>query len=543
MTEHLNRAGIPHAASGCESALKPLAPGAAVPDHHVRYRSRGSVLIAGDTIDAADVARALAVRAPRLRIALFAPGVDAVPGLPFNISAVGGRIVSLRGHLGCFAAGVRVGPDKVDDAGIFSGNADRHFDLVLDLSREPLLGQSVPAHGYYAPRGDGAALEHAMESLPAQVGDFCKPVYFDYRAELCTHGALGVSGCTRCLDGCDAAAIRSEGDKIAIDPHLCQGCASCALACPTGALRFTQPNAKAPEDALRELAAAQPGRQTLVVHDVAARAQLSGVDDSTVALFEVSPLAACPDTLWLTAILLGFRAIVLVTDEKIPPRGRRLIEQKVGDMRAMFGGFGGDLEVLTVTADSAKAAVGRLSSRTRATRQPTSVVRDWPEPKRAGFLARVDALDRDAQVAASVALPSGAAFGRAVVDRDKCTLCHACVNLCPTGALSGDAVALPALFFTESACVQCGLCSAGCPEHAITLEPRFVLDAIAREVRQQVASDQLVACSQCGALFTGRRKLEASLALMQKHLHTLPASGLESLRMCPDCRRSASMTM
>jgi ferredoxin len=102
---------------------------------------------------------------------------------------------------------------------------------------------------------------------------------------------------------------------------------------------------------------------------------------------------------------------------------------------------------------------------------------------------------------------------------------------------------LPALFFTESACVQCGLCSAGCPEHAITLEPRFVLDAIAREVRQQVASDQLVACSQCGALFTGRRKLEASLALMQKHLHTLPASGLESLRMCPDCRRSASMTM
>ena len=119
-----------------------MAPGAPAPHAGVVYRSRGAVLVSGDSAAAADAARELLKRAPKLRIALFAPGVGALADLPSNISAVGGRIVALQGHLGQFSASVRVAVDRVEDAGIFSANADRRFDLVLDLGREPLLRQS-----------------------------------------------------------------------------------------------------------------------------------------------------------------------------------------------------------------------------------------------------------------------------------------------------------------------------------------------------------------------------------------------------------------
>ena len=53
-----------------------------------------------------------------------------------------------------------------------------------------------------------------------------------------------------------------------------------------------------------------------------------------------------------------------------------------------------------------------------------------------------------------------------------CTLCHACVTACPTHALS-DNPDRAMLRFTESLCVQCGLCQSTCPEKVITLEPRL----------------------------------------------------------------------
>ena len=62
-----------------------------------------------------------------------------------------------------------------------------------------------------------------------------------------------------------------------------------------------------------------------------------------------------------------------------------------------------------------------------------------------------------------VALAAGAPFGGLDHRADACTLCLACVSACPTHALS-DNTEKPMLSFTESLCVQCGLCAATCPE-------------------------------------------------------------------------------
>jgi ferredoxin len=63
----------------------------------------------------------------------------------------------------------------------------------------------------------------------------------------------------------------------------------------------------------------------------------------------------------------------------------------------------------------------------------------------------------------SVALAADAPYGAVVVDKQKCTLCLACVGACPEGALL-DAKDKPQLKFIERNCVQCGLCEKTCPK-------------------------------------------------------------------------------
>jgi ferredoxin len=523
-----------------------MAAGTPAPHDGVVYRSRGSVLIIGDSPAAADAALQLHERAPKLRIVLFAPGVAALKNLPSGITAVGGRIASLRGYLGRFSASVRVAPDKVDDAGIFSGNEDRHFDLVLDLSREPLVPQTVPPHGYYAPGSDVAALSRALDSLPQLTGDFYKPKYFDYRPQLCAHHAMGVTGCTRCLDVCAAAAIRSTGERIEVDPFLCQGCASCALACPTGALSLPQPATKALRARLDDLLSARSGGAgILVVHDAAARHLLPAMDPSAVLLLEADPLATFSDVLWLRALLAGVRGVVLAPAPTIAPKSRELLEEKVAELRAILVSLGRDQAALQIaTPMLVGIAIDKIRNGAHPLVSGDGVSGNSSDEKRANILALVDALIRskrdNGQLSGASAEPAtldpGAAFGTVLVDAEKCTLCHACTHLCPTGALSGQVNPAPKLYFKESLCVQCDLCRAGCPEKAITLQARFLPDAAARQALRELASDQLVPCSSCGTPFIGRRKLATGLALMQEHAINMPG-GLDSLRMCPTCRQ------
>ena len=534
--------------TGCLSGLRFMAPGTPAPHDGMVYRSRGAVLVIGDSAAAANAARQLLGRAPRLRIALFAPGAGALADLPSNITAVGGRIVSLQGHLGQFVAEVRVAVDKCEDAGIFSPNADRRFDLVLDLCRQPLLRQNVLPHGYYALGDDAAALSRALDSLSQLSGDFHKPKYFDYRPQLCAHGAMGVSGCTRCIEACDAAAIRSAGERIEVDPWLCQGCAGCALACPTGALSFQSPPASVLQEVLTDLLAAHAGDTEatfLVVHDAASRPMLPATAPSGVVLFEVNPLPAFSDVMWLTALAGGASGVVMLAAPAAAPRSRALIEQKLGELRAILASFGGDPAMQQIaTRTNVGVLIDQIKSGTRAL---TATVKCNPsDEKRASFLALVDALAQSRpagdQTREPCPLPAGAAFGEVRVDAGKCTICHACVHLCPTGALSGRLEPAPALQFTESLCVQCDLCRAGCPEKAITLRARFLPDAVARETTRELASDELVPCRGCGTPYIGQRKLAASLALMQQHASAMPG-GLDSLRMCPACRQRETMAL
>src|SRR5262249_12606889 len=126
--------------------------------------------------------------------------------------------------------------------------------------------------------------------------------------------------------------------------------------------------------------------------------------------------------------------------------------------------FESELWSLAPAASVSKAATFNLSLEKRATLEFAieHLAKQAPKPQEA------------------IALGAGALYGQVLVDRKACTLCMACVGACPESALV-DGRDRPMLKFIERNCVQCGLCEATCPEDAITLFPRLLLAAQAKQ--------------------------------------------------------------
>ncbi len=80
----------------------------------------------------------------------------------------------------------------------------------------------------------------------------------------------------------------------------------------------------------------------------------------------------------------------------------------------------------------------------------------------------------------------------------------------------------------------------GCPEHAISLLPRFNLDRAARKEPRVLCSDQPFKCIRCGAPFISKRMLARSMEMMKDH-PLLQQEGIERLRLCMVCRAQATM--
>jgi ferredoxin len=133
-----------------------------------------------------------------------------------------------------------------------------------------------------------------------------------------------------------------------------------------------------------------------------------------------------------------------------------------------------------------------------------------------------------------IALPAGAPFGEIVVDRNKCTMCMACVGACPESALM-DGVDQPLLKFLERNCVQCGLCEATCPEDAIALAPRLLLTPAVREARV-LNETQPFHCVSCRKPFGTKQMVDAMLGRLVGHSMFANEEALRRLQMCADCR-------
>ncbi|HLS59438.1 MAG TPA: 4Fe-4S dicluster domain-containing protein [Paracoccaceae bacterium] len=551
------RASGPKTAALLAAAAEPVPP-----IRLVSATSEGVVLILGRDETATEAGSRLA---EHLDVTvLVEPGTEILPPRRREFPILQGRVRKAEGHLGAFRLAIDdfayPSPSSRHALAFGQGTdgAVSEADIILDLrGGRPLFAADELRPGYLrADPGHAASVEKAIAAASHLVGTFDKPRYVGFDATLCAHSRNRITGCTRCLDLCPTGAIAPAGDAVEIDPMICAGCGQCAAACPTGAVHYALPPVDALLARLRTLLrtyAAAGGKDAVVLlHDAEHGAEIVELAGrfSTGIPARVLPLAVNEITSIgpeaLAAALAWGAAGVRILSRAKPLHDLGGLHATLALANAVAVAIGYPADALDLVAtddpDALTESLAELPRNPDTRGEPSAFL---PGGEKRGLLVQAfRELHRTAPAPVDrIPLPAGAPFGAAVVETDGCTLCLSCAAVCPTGAFS-DNPERPMLRFTESLCVQCGLCAATCPEEVITLAPR--IDIPAWDVpRRVVKEEEPFHCITCGKPFGTRSTIERIRDKLSAHwMYSGPEGEARRrvLEMCEDCRVGAVVT-
>ncbi|MFY9958044.1 4Fe-4S binding protein [Bradyrhizobium sp.] len=520
----------------------------------VNLSSEGVILIYGRDESAVEAGRLLAEHLD-VTVMITRPA-QITPPATTSFPVVKGTIRNAKGHFGAFELTIddyAAPRPSSRDALIFETSRDgatSRCDFILDLSGGPPL---FPAHdlrdGYLrADPRDPSAMLRAVLKARDLVGTFDKPKYIDFTAELCAHSRSNITGCHRCLDLCPTSAITPDGDHVEISAEICAGCGLCAAACPTGAASYALPPADTLLHKLRAMLLAydQAGgsRSIVLFHDsqhgialIDALARHGNGLPANVLPLAVNEVTQVGLEVIVAAFCYGTAGVRFLLRAK-PLHDVTGLSQTIAMAAAILSGLGFSARPVSTIETDDPDVLGEIlrGIEPGATVQRASTFRTVG--KRRDLLRfALSELHRAAPTPTDViALPEGAPLGAICVNENGCTLCLACVSVCPTGALLDDPER-PALKFVEDACVQCGLCQSTCPEKVITLAPQIDFRA-ARAPATIIKEEAPALCIRCGKPFGVKSTIDKIAAKLEGRHWMYPAGDrrLDAVRMCADCR-------
>ena len=520
----------------------------------VTLSSEGVILIYGCDEVAVEAGRLLADHLD-VTVLITKPAQIAPPATT-SFPIVRGTISNATGYLGAFELAVddyAAPRPSSRDALVFEAPRNgltSRCDIVLDLSGgTPLFSAHDLRDGYLrADPRDQAAVLHAVLKARDLVGNFDKPKYVNFTAELCVHSRSRLTGCHRCLDLCPTAAITPDGDHVKISAEVCAGCGQCAAACPTGAATYALPPADALLHKLRAmlLTYREAGGSNAIVlfHDsqhgtplIDALARHGDGLPADVLPFAINEVTQIGLEAVAASFAYGASGVRFLLRAK-PRHGVAGLSKTVAMADAIVSGLGfSGQRVSTIETDDPDV----LGELLRAI-EPAPAVEGPATFKTVGkrrelLRFALHELHRVAPAPTDViALPEGAPLGAISVNVEGCTLCLSCVSVCPTGALRDDPER-PVLKFVEDACVQCGLCQSTCPEKVITLRPQIDFRA-ARAPAQIIKQEEPALCIRCNKPFGVKSTIDKIAAKLEGQHWMYPAGDkrLDAIRMCADCR-------
>ena len=514
----------------------------------VGYRATGLVLIVGPEPYALSVAEELVGKVTLAVLATEGSNLSAGSEKPVFTREIDGQIIlvaaadlmDVGGYLGAFDVTVDVNGESQNLAGLMNLTSQT-FDVVLDLNRKPAITLELPPPGYFAVSANRENMPKVLEEIAGLNGEFEKPQYVHYDPDICAHGERGITGCTRCIDTCPAGAVISIGERVEVDVHRCHGMGSCSAVCPTGALTYAYPSLGDTMNGLRQALTAwrisgMPAPCILLYDSDSGAEYLRTVCadfPDGVLPWRVEEIGSTGIEVWLSALAYGAVGIRILTHERTPGAVLTTLAQQIELIRCLLEGPDYDGQSI------AELPAVEFSSADWPQYVDESVVADVAtfggvDNKRDALRLVFDHLTPESSPIEAIALPAASPFGQIHVDTALCTLCMGCVSVCPAGALA-DGSDTPKLDFIEWNCVQCGLCERACPENAIALEARLLVDSDSRLMKRTLNEEEPFGCIVCGKPFATKSMIDKMAETLASH-RMFQGDALDRLKMCEDCR-------
>ena len=469
-----------------------------------------------------------------------------------------GDIISAQGSFGEFSitvdnyAPLRPASRDTLDFAIARNGATSKCSLILDMSGQtPLFTGHKHRDGYErVDSGDPASTLRAVIKLSDMVGEFEKPLYVDYNADICAHSRSKKQGCNKCLDVCPAGAITDAGDIIEIDSGICGGCGSCNSVCPTGAINYQYPQRNDTLVRVQNLLSAYSDaggkKPILLMHD-----ETSGLEMiSAIARYgEGLPANVIPFALHavtslghveITGMIASGAAQVICLANPADAEEHEGLQSEVELANSILTGLVLNDEprariISEADPEKVEAALWAMSDIKPLKSENFQALGSKRDVSRLIFAKLHEQSKAKPDV---IALPEAAPYGRLDINMDACTLCMACTSSCPTAAIS-DTPGEPKLRFTQSACVQCGLCANTCPEKALSLVPELNFTSSAMQP-QTLYEEEPFECISCGTPFATKSTIERiSNQLAGKHSMFENEERSNLIKMCENCRVEA----
>ncbi len=432
-----------------------------------------------------------------------------------------------------------------------SNDVSSQCDIFIDLSDgDPLLTAHNKRDGYFkVDSKDPLALEKLISDTQSKIGEFEKPIYVSLDDTLCAHSRNQINGCSKCLDACPAGAIKPNGDVVEIDTAICGGCGMCGSVCPSGAAQVIWPSIDKLLNRLSYIAEnfikLEKAMPRLLIHDETHGSGiisfLSRVYDGLpydVIPIEIHSIGRSGHDLLIGANAMGFSEIIILADPNKSSENE-VLHNQVKLANSLLSGIGiNEIERFKIYELSDPEEFNDIINLPNniakynfspfvATGTSKSIVRTAIKG-----LAKENKYSNEI-----IELPDNAPYGKVEVNSDGCTLCLACVSVCPAGALQ-DNPETPQLLFREDACLQCGLCQKTCPEKVISLIPQYNLSdsALSNEI---INEDEPFPCIKCGKIFGTKKSIESIKNRLTSHSMFLSEEKQNLILMCEDCRVSS----
>lgn len=465
------------------------------------------------------------------------------PSAAYSIAR--GQLESAKGALGCFELEftelqtLNQSGRGTLGYGPAQAKAGSECDVFIDVrGGAPAFPSHQKRNGYFwADPTKAGELERIALTARERGGEFEKTVYFKLEESLCAHSRAKQEGCSRCLEVCPTEAIFSAGDHVQIDSNICAGCGSCAAVCPTSAVTMTETPFEGITQALktmasqyREIANDSPRilfhSQEIGYQSIAHSARFDeGVADDLIPL-ALEHIERIGHAEIIAALGTGYKEVLILADT---PEDRDAVAAEVALAQAMLAGSQQDTQRIRIIDKSEFSAPATFSD---TVSEPVLLVGGRRD------ITRVAVAAMNPEPETPIVLPKGAPYGAVQINADTCTLCLACVSLCPTGAL-GDHPDRPEVQFTENACVQCGICESTCPETAMSLMPRLELSKSALSPRALHGEDPFE-CVGCGVPFGVASTINRIVEKLENnHWMYTNADNIQLVKMCDDCRVKA----